>query len=143
MGMPLIISGIPQNSNDFYYAGEPPSEIDITTPPERPIVGKPFSPRCIVRNSPDLRQAVVMVQWIGPSGEVLNSSAVRGNASLPLNFDELSLSDAGRYTCRAMIFSPLLPGPRTIERELNLLPESDPGIIIWFYCIAMHAEICF
>ncbi len=114
----------------FYLidTGEPLTEIDITTPPERPVVGKPFSPRCIVRNSPDLRQAVVMIQWIGPNGEVLNSSAVRGNASLPLNFDQLSLSDAGRYICRAMVFSPLLPEPRTIERELNLLPESDTGI---------------
>ena len=115
------------NTLTFSHTGEPPSEIDITTPPERPVIGRPFSPLCIVTNSPDLHQAVVMIQWIGPNGAVLNSSAVRGNSSLLLNFNQLSLSDAGRYTCRAMIFSPLLPAPRTIERELNLLPESDSG----------------
>ena len=108
--------------------------IDITTPPENPVIGKPYSPLCIVTNSDDLRQAVVMIQWFGPNGAVLNSSAARGNASLPLNFDQLSLSDAGMYTCRAMIFSPLLPAPRTIERILNLLPESDSGKLTLHAC---------
>lgn len=70
---------------------------------------------------------MVVIQWFGPSGELLNSGAARGNASLPLNFEQLSLSDAGRYVCRAMIFSPLLDGPRTIETNLDLLPERDTG----------------
>ena len=109
--------------------GEPPSAIDITTPTEDPVIGKPYTPQCIVTHADALQQAMVVIQWIGPSGQVLNTGMAIGNSSLPLNFIPLLLSDGGRYICRATIMSPLLDRPRTIERNLNLIPMREPGIL--------------
>ena len=110
------------------HTGEPPSAIDITTPTEDPVIGKPYTPQCIVTHSDALQQAMVVILWIGPSGEVLNTLMATGNSSLPLNFTPLLLSDGGQYICRAMIMSPLLDRPRTIESNLNLIPMRDPDL---------------
>lgn len=82
---------------------------------------------CAVAHSDALQQAMVIVQWISPRGEVIGSSSGIGNTSLPLNFPQLSLADAGRYTCRATIVSPLLNGPRIIQSNLDVIPVTDPG----------------
>ena len=68
-----------------------------------------------------------MIEWIGPRGEILNSRTTVGDASLPLNFSSLSVADAGSYTCRAVITSPLYNGPRTIQSLLLLNPGGSPG----------------
>ena len=68
-----------------------------------------------------------MVQWISPTGVALVSRTATGNISLPLSFTQLSATDIGSYTCRAIITSPLLDGQRSIERRLNLRPVRDPG----------------
>ena len=73
-------------------------------------------------NSDLLGDASVDIQWLNSRGEVLATGSNTGNVSLPLNFAQLSASDAGRYTCRAVITSPQLDGPQTLERVLNISP---------------------
>jgi hypothetical protein len=107
------------------YAAEPTSNISIIAPPEDAMIGRPYTPQCVLTNSESLQQADVMIQWIGPTGQVLNSSTTMGDVNLPLNFASLSASDAGSYTCRAVITSPLLNGSRTLEGRLVLTPT--PG----------------
>ena len=114
------------HNNIVIYAAEPLSNISIITPPEDPMIGRPYSPQCILTNSESLQQANVDIRWIGPTGQVLNSRTDTGNVSLPLNFASLSAGDAGSYTCRAVITSPLLNGSRTLEGRLILTPGGTP-----------------
>ena len=109
------------------YAAEPSSNISIITPPEDPMIGRPYTPQCVLSNSESLQQANVVIRWIGPTGQVLNSSTATGNVNLPLNLGSLSAADAGNYICRAVITSPLINGSRTIEGLLVLTPEGTPG----------------
>ena len=109
------------------FVAEPSSNISIITPPEDPTIGRPYAPQCVLDNSESLQQANVEIQWIGPDGQVLNSRTATGDTSIPLNFASLSSSDAGVYTCRAMITSPLYDGTRTIESLLLLNPGGGTG----------------
>ena len=85
------------------------SAVDIVPPPQSPIIGRPYSPECIVTNSEALgKDPIVSVQWINSRGEVLMSRNTTGNTSLPLNFAQLSVSDTGSYRCQALIMSPVL-----------------------------------
>ena len=109
----------------FYSTGihaGAPSDLRITTPPQRPILGLPYTPECVLTNSELLEDASVNIQWLNSRGEVLAARSDTGNVSLPLNFAQLSASDAGNYVCRAVITSSLFDGPQTIERTLNLRP---------------------
>lgn len=116
----------PYDKNLIIITAEPSSNISIITPPEDPMIGRPYSPQCVLTNSESLQQANVDIRWIGPTGQVLNSRTDTGNVSLPLNFDSLSAGDAGSYTCRAVITSPLLNGSRTLEGRLILTPGGTP-----------------
>lgn len=98
------------------------SDLTIATPPQPPIIGQPYSPECIVTNSELLEDASVSVQWLNSRGEVLATSSTSGNASLPLNFAQVSASDAGSYVCQAVITSPQFDGPQTIQEVFNLDP---------------------
>lgn len=109
------------------YAAEPSSNISIITPPEDPMIGRPYTPQCVLSNSEPLQQASVVIRWIGPTGQILNSRTATGDVNLPLNFASLSAADAGSYTCRAVITSPLLNGSRTIEGLLLLTPGETPS----------------
>ena len=86
------------------------------------MIGRPYSPLCVLSNSESLQQADVMIQWIGPRGQILNSSTTTGDVNLPLNFPSISAADAGSYICRAVITSPLLNGSRTVEGLWELVP---------------------
>lgn len=105
---------------------EPPSEITIVTPPDGPIIGQPYVPVCNVSIFDSQRDSVA-IQWIDPMGVTIVSCTAAGNISLSLNFNQLSATNAGSYTCRAVITSPLFDGQRSIERTLNVRPIRDPG----------------
>ena len=113
------------------YCAEPSSEssINIITPPEGAIIGQAYVPQCNVAVS-DFLQANVMVQWINPMGVPLISRTATGNTSLPLMFSSLSASDAGNYTCRAIITPSLQNGQQMIEQVLNIEPTVDSGILL-------------
>lgn len=105
------------------HVGEPPaSDIRISTPPQRPVVGLPYTPECVLTNSELLEDASVDIQWLNSRGEVLTMLSTTGNVSLPLDFTPISASDAGNYVCRAVITSPLLDGPQTIQTDFDLDP---------------------
>lgn len=116
------------------FAAEPSSNLSIITPPEDPMIGRPYSPQCVLSNSESLQQANVDIQWISPSGEVLNSQTTTGNVNLPLNFASLSADDAGTYICRAVITSPLINGSRTLESSLTLTGTYVVVSIDDYYC---------
>ncbi len=59
-----------------------------------------------------------------------------GNASLPLNFAQLSAGDAGNYMCRAVITSPLFDGPQIIQRNFNISPL---GKFLYIYNYRYHS----
>lgn len=91
------------------------------------MIGQPYSPQCVLSNSETLQGANVDIQWISPSGQILDSRTATGNVDLPLNFASLSAADAGTYTCRAVVTSPLLSGSRILEGLLTLTPGGRPG----------------
>ena len=97
-------------------------DLRIATPPQRPILGQPYTPECVLTNSEFLEDASVNIQWLNSRGEVLTSLSTTGNVSLPLNFPQVSAGDAGNYVCQAVITSPLIDGPQTLQRSFNLSP---------------------
>jgi hypothetical protein len=100
------------------HAGLP--NLNIPPPPQQPIIGRPYAPECILSNADE--DVSVSIQWLNSRGEVLAMQSTTGNASLPLNFAQLSAGDAGNYMCRAVITSPLFDGPQTIQRNFNIRP---------------------
>lgn len=89
----------------------------------------------------DSQQANVMIQWIDPMGVTIVSCTAAGNISLSLNFVRLSASNAGSYTCRAIITSPFFDGQQSIERTLNVRPIRDPGTYYLHDSVISHTLI--
>lgn len=83
----------------------------------------------------------MMIQWIDPVGVTIVSCTAAGNISLSLNFARLSATNAGSYTCRAIITSPFFDGQQSIERTLNVRPIRDPGTHYLYDIVISHELI--
>ena len=105
--------------------------VDITTS-EEATYRKPFTMTCEASLKPSVAFHLIqylMIEWVRDDGQTISqeiigpqknfSSSVRQS----LNFNQLSLSHAGNYTCEAKLILPDELFITSVQYQLNVLSE--------------------
>jgi len=93
-----------------------------------PVLNQQYSATCSL-DVPDDLQATVDVIWLNPAGVAIARATGINAAEATFTIPSLQQSDVGEYTCRAIVTSPRLDTPLTVDRMFPVEEQSE-----WVAC---------